>query len=281
MSSYPVVVYTDTNYSGTSAQIGYDNAFSTMQALGLPNDSISSIRVAAFTQVTLYADNNYSGSTLFISGPADIPDFQNYSGGFNDRASSIIVAKVNPSNEIKVSCCTGTRSAYTCGDYAPGSPTCEAAMRSYCTADNISDSRCKTWCRTNDCDDAVNQYCAANPSDPYCACIKSKATNYANPKCVDKACLDSGYLTTSMRSTACPTVITCEVKNQLTNSGVILSNTVPIQQNCGGVTSTGPAPQAEGDSYDLYMYLLIIFVAIIFFVLLIAVALTPEVPGDI
>jgi hypothetical protein len=45
-----------------------------------------------------------------------------------------------------------------------------------------------------------------------------------------------------MRNTACPTVVNCDIKNYLENSGVILSNSVPIQQNCG---DTGSVTQSD------------------------------------
>jgi hypothetical protein len=48
-----------------------------------------------------------------------------------------------------------------------------------------------------------------------------------------------------MQNTNCPTVINCDVQNNLANSGLILSSSVTIQQNCGE-TGTVTNPTTPG-----------------------------------
>jgi hypothetical protein len=62
----------------------------------------------------------------------------------------------------------------------------------------------------------------------------------ANPLCVDSKCIATGYATTNMKNTTCPTVIDCSVKATLENSGISIGQSIPIRQNCGdsGTTET-------------------------------------------
>ncbi|MEV6923804.1 discoidin domain-containing protein [Dactylosporangium sp. NPDC051485] len=82
-------VYGDANYTGPSATFGvgsYDLA--QLQAAGIANDSISSIRVPAGYQVTAYADAGFSGTVWTFT--ADTPNLLDT--GNNDAISSLRVA---------------------------------------------------------------------------------------------------------------------------------------------------------------------------------------------
>ena len=151
----------------------------------------------------------------------------------------------------------------------------------------MKDPACQAWCRENTtkCDSAVIAYCDLNPDDAYCACLKSPANTKGiiNPRCVDRKCLTTGYMTTGMLQTQCPSMVDCSIQATLNNSGVILSNQIPIQQNCGTPTTpttpntsnppqviiTEPA-QSSSSLLIFFIFLFIIFVislGVIIFVL--------------
>lgn len=233
-------IYQDDNYRGTSASLQYGDYYSVRNTTGLSNDSITSVRVKPFTRVILYDDAYYSGRSLVVDGPKDIPNLKNYAGDMNDTISSIRVIRMEPSLNAKVNCCTGV-SGGNCGEFVPGSARCSSVMAEYCSnPTNIGTNICKTWCRDNTtvCDSAVIAWCASHPSDPYCTCINSKATGI-NPTCVDKACIETGYATTNMKTIKCPDQINCTVKNELYNNGVSVFTQIPIEQDCGGGSPTG------------------------------------------
>ncbi|MBM9504209.1 galactose-binding domain-containing protein [Actinacidiphila acididurans] len=81
-------VYGDSNYSGPSATFpagSYD--LPQLQAAGIANDSISSLRVPAGWTVTAYADAGFSGTQWTFT--ADAPDLT--ATGNNDKISSLRV----------------------------------------------------------------------------------------------------------------------------------------------------------------------------------------------
>lgn len=253
MSQYPVTVWGARSYATDEPYANLDyGSYPMPNNIGIPNDSISSIKVAPFTKVTLYADYNYGGSNISIYGPKEIPDLSVYGGGFEDVTSSIIVTRMEPTIDVKMACCQGQTASYECGEYQPGTATCANVIAQYCDASHMGEAQCQAWCRQNpaQCDNVAVQYCNTNPSSPFCTCLKSPANvkGIVNPKCVDKQCLDTGYLTSAMQNTNCPSIVDCSVKTELANSGVILSNTIPVQQNCGnttGVTPYTPTPSTS------------------------------------
>lgn len=244
----PLQVWQDEQYRGLSAVLGYGR-YPTAQSMGIGNDTITSLRVGTFTQVTLYENDSYSGRALTIVGPKYISNLKNYTGDFNDLTSSAVVARLEPSLSEKFLCCTGASPAGACGEFTPGTQTCHAAIASYC-ASNMGSQACQTWCKQNPgyCDSAAISYCSASPSDPFCACINSpvNTTGAINPKCVDRKCLETGYLTSGMLSTNCPSIVNCDVQTIINNSGIIADISIPIQQNCGApgvsVLPTNSAP---------------------------------------
>jgi hypothetical protein len=81
-------VYGDADYSGPSATFtagSYDLA--ALQAKGIANDSISSVRVPAGWTVTGYADAGFAGTAWTFTG--DAADLT--AGGNNDKISSLRV----------------------------------------------------------------------------------------------------------------------------------------------------------------------------------------------
>ncbi|WP_328584291.1 galactose-binding domain-containing protein [Streptomyces sp. NBC_00370] len=81
-------VYGDANYTGTSAAFGPgDYDLPALQAKGIANDSISSLRVPAGSTVTGYADAGFSGAAWKFTG--DTPNLT--ATGNNDAISSLRV----------------------------------------------------------------------------------------------------------------------------------------------------------------------------------------------
>ena len=78
--------YTDSSFSGTAVSLGVGTyTLSQMVSLGLPNDSLSSVKVPSGYTVTLYHDDNFSGTSLTLTADnAHLSD-----NGFNDQTSSI------------------------------------------------------------------------------------------------------------------------------------------------------------------------------------------------
>jgi hypothetical protein len=76
--------YYHCSFSGPSSQLGRGNY--SIDQMGLPNDSISSLRVPAGLTVVLY-QHIFSGRSFAVTGSADIDCLVNY--GFNDETSSI------------------------------------------------------------------------------------------------------------------------------------------------------------------------------------------------
>lgn len=85
-------VYRDCNYAGGGVALPEGRyTLSQLQARGVLNDDVSSLRVNAGYQVTLYQNDNFGGASLTKTADTSclIAD------GFNDRASSVVVAPVS------------------------------------------------------------------------------------------------------------------------------------------------------------------------------------------
>jgi hypothetical protein len=270
---HPVTLYADKQFSGPLISLNYGNYIDLAATTGFSNNEASSIRIAPFTTVYLYDDSNFTGRVLALSGPLDIASLDAYPGGMNNKTVSIKVIERNPSLQERLDCCNGKTSAAVCGKYQPGtSAGCQATMLEHCSlGDNMSDPKCKTWCRTNTdvCDAPVIRYCDRYPSDPYCSCIKSPAQsgNVINPKCIDAKCISDGYLTTNMLATPCPSVVDCRITANLLNSGMQLASGTVINQNCGDKSTQDQvaAASAEADrsnSTFIIIIILIVFIAI-------------------
>lgn len=81
-------LYGDADYSGTSAAFGPGNYdLPALQAKGIANDSISSLRVPVSCTVTGYADAGFSGTAWNFTG--DAPNLT--TTGNNDAISSLRV----------------------------------------------------------------------------------------------------------------------------------------------------------------------------------------------
>lgn len=242
MTQSPVTLYGDFSYGknhpwGTANYGIYPN----LSIIGIPPGWVWSVEVAAWTQLILYSQPNYAGSQLSLHGPVSIPNLASYRIPFGGMTQSLKVVRTEPSAAVKMACCNGTKPSYECGEYKPGTAQCTTAINNYCST-NMQDKQCQAWCRSNSalCDNYVQAWCDLHPTDPYCACIKSPAQvkGLINPKCIDRNCLNTGYLTTTMQNTNCPSMVNCDVQVSLANSGISLANTVPIQQNCGANNAT-------------------------------------------
>ena len=82
-------VYQHCNFGGWSSALGVGSYnLANLQALGFVNDDASSIRVASGYQATLYANDNFSGASVTVTGDDGCLNNE----GFNDNISSIVVS---------------------------------------------------------------------------------------------------------------------------------------------------------------------------------------------
>ena len=246
MSQYPLQIFTESNYRGFSANLGYGK-YKDNKDIGFIDNSVVSLKIAPFTMVFLFENTDFTGKNIVLVGPKEIPWLGGYGDGYmNKRASSYAVIYQEPNVDFQLKCCKGEESAYKCGEFTPGSGKCANSMSNYCSADKLNEPLCQSWCKQNPtlCDPRAIEFCNANPTDPFCTCLKSPAAikGVINPRCVDRKCLDTGYMTSGMQQTQCPSMVDCSVQAVLNNSGVILSNTIPVQQNCGMPTPVQTVP---------------------------------------
>jgi hypothetical protein len=81
-------VYKDCNYGGYAIGLGVGSyTLAQLNALGVPNDDVSSLKVQNGYQVILYADDNFQGASLNVAGNNACLVTNN----FNDITTSIIV----------------------------------------------------------------------------------------------------------------------------------------------------------------------------------------------
>lgn len=89
--------YKDCNYGGYAVALPEGNYLVTdLQARGIVNDDVSSLRVQAGYQVTLYLDNNYTGTTVVKTGD----DACLVDDNFNDLTSSIRIARTTAASTV-------------------------------------------------------------------------------------------------------------------------------------------------------------------------------------
>ncbi|TRX45871.1 carbohydrate-binding protein [Fulvivirga sp. M361] len=88
-----VTLYLDCPYAGTSVGLS-EGRYTTAQlnALGMPDKSVSSLRIQAGYEATLYSSDNFGGATLVKTSDDDC---LTNDGDWNDKMSSIIVSKIN------------------------------------------------------------------------------------------------------------------------------------------------------------------------------------------
>ena len=96
-----VKLYLDCSFSGKSVSLDAGNYnYNDLTALGMPNDNVSSVRVADGYQVELFLDANYQGRSLTLTGDDNCLVDNN----FNDLTSSIRVTRTgNPTTNLPTS----------------------------------------------------------------------------------------------------------------------------------------------------------------------------------
>lgn len=114
----PVTVYADCPYAGTAVSLPVGNyTQAQLQGLGVQNNSISSVKVQSGYRVTLYADDNFTGTSLELTADDDcIVD-----NGFNDLTSSIRVSAIGGNPNLAYNrpiFTTSNESAAYAGPYA-------------------------------------------------------------------------------------------------------------------------------------------------------------------
>ena len=85
--THGAAVFVNKNYVGSCRILG-QRAYRTAGYIGLPQDSISSIRVGPYAQVCVYRNTGYGGRKELIR--RDDPDLSNNSIG-NNTISSLVV----------------------------------------------------------------------------------------------------------------------------------------------------------------------------------------------
>lgn len=81
-----VIIYTDENYRGQSATV-LPGTYSSMSALGFPDNALSSLQVPAGYRVVLYENENFTGKNYTVTDSKS----KFYLSGWNDKVSSIAV----------------------------------------------------------------------------------------------------------------------------------------------------------------------------------------------
>ena len=88
VSTNGVTLYHDCPYTGTSAKFGVGNyLLSDLNARGISNDAVSSLEIASGYTVTLYENDNFTGSSLILTADNSCLTAQ----AFNDKVSSMKV----------------------------------------------------------------------------------------------------------------------------------------------------------------------------------------------
>jgi hypothetical protein len=83
-----VVFFQDVNFGGQASLPLAKGSYtlSQLQAMGIPNDWASSVRIPPGTSVTLFQDDNFSGASWTLT--SDTPDFRSLKPNANDEMSS-------------------------------------------------------------------------------------------------------------------------------------------------------------------------------------------------
>jgi len=148
---YPVQLWTGNNYTGDTVRLQYSGIYpvNSLNKLGLANSAvISSLVVAAYTEVIFYEFENRLGRRNHINGPAEIPDLSTYFKTTWFKPTSMIIKRIIPNLLDKMNCCQGFTPAGLCADYTVGSWRCNNSIKNYCADDKQSLQICKEWrCR--------------------------------------------------------------------------------------------------------------------------------------
>ena len=96
-STVAATFYKDCSFGGTSASLPAGSyTLSQLQAYGILNDDISSLRVSSGYQVVLYWDDNFGGSTLTVTSDNDCLVDE----GWNDKVSSIRIVPTSSASTL-------------------------------------------------------------------------------------------------------------------------------------------------------------------------------------
>lgn len=128
-------------------------------------------------------------------------------------------------------------------------------------AGNMGSERCKTYCKTNDCDNAMIEYCAQRPDDlEYCGCLNVPAIHKrigldVKPNCHHKPCTTGqAYQTMRQRGDkVCPTVNVCDTKDisESEFKGELINSMNTTCVFPGADTRATPAPRSGDPSPEL------------------------------
>jgi hypothetical protein len=98
-NSGPVTVYKDCNYAGTAVNLNAGNyTLSQLNAAGILNDDISSLKITSGYKVTLYKDDNFTGRSVVLTADNSCL----VANTFNDSTSSLKIETNTTSTSIKI-----------------------------------------------------------------------------------------------------------------------------------------------------------------------------------
>lgn len=199
-----VTFYKDKMYGGQAYNVYKAGSVAKCSDVGIPNDEISSLKVARYVTVTLYQHDTFTGETRTYTGPAEI----DISNTWNDKMTSFRIVYTPPTMEFKVRCCKGLENREACEQYWVNDPSFS-------------------------CDGIMADYCNSNPTDAACICFKSEIPS---AHCFDQRCTNTNaYKTQFMRENVakCPAYMDCRQYLSLSESAKnnILQG-VSQQQHC-------------------------------------------------
>lgn len=186
-------------------------------------------------------------------------------------------------------CCLGINPGYptkTCPSVSSSTASCfpffDTQARNYLLGKAYKGDpyKLRNWVVSNPgrFDYEMNIFCNNHPADALCACIKSVITKDGAvfcPQVFDSKCVNGGYMTNTMKTTQCPTVIDCDVnisdKSRLINSSVDLNcnltqNTATQQKTTTMTTTTAPEKKKKSPLAIIISIILFVIIAIVVFV---------------
>lgn len=136
--------------------------------------------------------------------------------------------------------------------YKQGSTGCDTVLMNHCLQhDNMKSTSCEKWFnnathsveRLAMRDNAMREYCKANPDAIDCSCFKPKGFNTDigipnKPECYHKQCTQDGYMTEDMKESSyhCPSIMICKQAMTTADSDHLVMNNITVRQDCASYT---------------------------------------------
>lgn len=143
---------------------------------------------------------------------------------------------------------------YFCQPWCSDNPTeCTPLIKDYCKGENLLDPYCQTFCKDNDCDNVLQEFCTNKDytDEKYgkiCPCFQSSTfyNNYYDglkkkfkfgipnfiPECTFPRCAAADIKRSIYRNTNCPDIIQCIQNVEVNNDGTIGKLDINITGDC-------------------------------------------------